>query len=100
MRSHNIGGFGQFSGGLHFALGSNDFGSALALGLGLFGHSALHIIGKRNIFDFNSSDLNPPWLGVAINHIFDFVIDDNRLRQKLIKLELPDNVTYSGLADL
>ena len=90
----------KFLSRLKLAFGCHNLGTALALGLSLLGHGALHIIRKDNIFDFNRSDLNSPRLRVTIDYGLDLLIYVRRLRQKLVELKLAHNITHRSLADL
>jgi hypothetical protein len=50
--------------GLEFPFGGHDLRASLALGLGLLGHRALHIVGEYNALDFHCRYLGAPRLGV------------------------------------
>jgi hypothetical protein len=64
---------------LKLTFGCHDFRPALALGLGLFGHGALHVVRKRDVFDLDRRNLGAPGLGIPVNHVLDLRIDVQRL---------------------
>ncbi len=96
----DVGGFAKLDGRLELALGGDNLGAALAFGLGLFGHCALHVFGKDDVLDFDSGDLRAPRLGVRVDDVLDLLVDVRGLGQQLIEAEAPDHVAHRGLADL
>ena len=62
----HFGGPFQIRRGFGFALGMNDFGAALALGFGLAGDGADHLIRQIHLFHLHQRDLHSPGTGVLI----------------------------------
>jgi hypothetical protein len=57
------GGLGKLPGGLVFAVGADDPCAAFAFGFGLPRHRAFHLLGQRDVPDFNPLYPDAPsWL--------------------------------------
>src|SRR5437773_8468567 len=60
LLAHHRGRLHHFFRGLKFALGVDDLCAALALGLGLFRHRALHGVGQRHVLYLDRRDFHAP----------------------------------------
>ena len=69
MRADHVGGLGELGGGLELALGVDDLRASLALGLGLSGDRVLHPLGDLDVADLDGGDLDPPRLGLRVDHV-------------------------------
>ena len=58
----------ELVGGLELALGVDDLGPPLALGLGLAGDRVLHPLGDLDVLDLDRGHLDPPRLGLGVDH--------------------------------
>ena len=67
----DVGGFAELDRGLVLALGGDDLGAALALGLGFLGHRALHVVRQRDVLDLDRRHLRAPRLGVGVDDVLD-----------------------------
>ena len=100
MLRDDVGRLAELHRRLVFALGGDDLGAALALGLGFLGHRPLHIIRQRDVLDLDRRHLGAPRLGVLVDDVLDLVVDARGIRQQLIEAEASDHVAHGGLADL
>ena len=73
-------GVGQLAGGERLALGGDDLGALLALGLGLTGHRALHALGQLDVLELDDRDLHAPLLGLDVEDLADVLVDRRRSR--------------------
>ena len=72
---------GELLGGLELALGVDDLCPALALGLGLPGHRALHRLGNLHILDLDGRDLDAPRLGLLVDDLLEGLVEPLALGQ-------------------
>ena len=63
----------QRFGGSFFAVGVDDVGAALALGLGLLGHGALHIARQLDILNLDILDIDAPFVSLGVNNFFNLL---------------------------
>src|SRR5258705_502857 len=75
------------------ALGVDDLGAALALGLRLARDGALHLLGQVHVLDLDGRDLDPPRLGLAVDDLLERLVLLLALRQQLVELGLAQNRT-------
>src|SRR5664279_40168 len=59
----------ELGGGLELALGVDDLGAPLALGLGRAGDRVLHPFRDLDVLDLDHRDLDPPRLGLGIDYL-------------------------------
>ena len=71
----DVGGLAQLLGGLELALGGDDLGAPLALGLGLLGHGAPHLLGQVDLLHLDGGDLHAPGLGVPVDDLLQLPVD-------------------------
>jgi hypothetical protein len=69
VASDHVGGLPELGGGLELALGVDDLGAPLALGLGLAGDRVLHPFRDLDVLDLDHRDLDPPRLGLGIDYL-------------------------------
>src|SRR3989338_1677964 len=67
VAANDVRGVGQLLRRLELALGVDDFGAPLALGLGLPGDRADHLLGQVDVFDLDRRDLHAPRLRLLID---------------------------------
>src|SRR5580700_223133 len=84
---HRLRHLGQDAGGLDqllrrllLAFGIDDFGAALALGLGLPGDGADHALVEVDALELDIGDLDAPGLGLLVEHVLDTGIELVALR--------------------
>jgi hypothetical protein len=73
-RKH-LSGLGKLRGGLELAFSADDLRAALALGLGLLGHRALHVLGKIHLLDLDRRYLDAPGLGALVDDALELLVD-------------------------
>jgi hypothetical protein len=73
---HHIGGLRQLAGGERLALGGDDLGPLLALGLGLANHRALHAVGQLDAPELDDRDLDSPLFCLHVEDLADVLILD------------------------
>jgi hypothetical protein len=96
----DVGGLAELYRRLILALGGDDLGAALALGLGFLGHRPLHVLRQRDVLDLDRGNLGAPRLGVLVDHVLDLVVDARGIGEQLIEAEPSDHIAHRGLADL
>src|SRR3989449_1316426 len=100
MPRENLGRLGELRRRLELAVGVDDLGSALALGLGLLGHGALHVLGQVDLLDLHGRHLDPPWLGVLVDDPLVMLVDLVARRQEVVQLHLAEHAPQRRLGDL
>ena len=84
----HLGRLGQLAGGLELALGVDDLGPPLALGLGLPGHGALHLLGQVDVLDLDRGDLDAPGVGAPRRGSLQLGVELLALGEQLVQLGL------------
>ena len=74
----DLGRLGELLRGLELALGGDDLGAPLALGLGLAGHRPLHLSGQLDVLDLDGRDLDAPGLGLLVDDLLQLVVERSR----------------------
>ncbi len=97
---HLMGGFGELLGRLEFGVGVDDAGPALAVGLGLAGHGALHRVGQGDVLDLDPVDLHAPADGGAVDHQFQALVEFLAVGQQVVQVALADDGPQGGLGHL
>src|SRR5947208_3074863 len=82
---------------LELPLGRDHLGAALALGLGLTGHRAAHLIGQVDELDRDLHHLDAPGLGVLVDDRLQVGVDLLPLREQLVQLGLTAHAAQRGL---
>ena len=100
MGHHHVGGAGEFTRGQRFALGGDDLGALLALGLGLARHRALHRLGQLDVLQLDERHLDAPTLGLHVENLADVDVDAVGLRQRLVERVPTDDSAERRLGDL
>ena len=77
--------------GLELALGVDDLGPLLALGLGLPRHRPLHRLRQLDILDLDHADLDAPRLGLLVDDHLQLLVDLLALAQQLIQVRLAEH---------
>ena len=104
---HRLRHLGQDAGGLDqllrrllLALGIDDLGAALALGLGLAGDGADHALVEVDALDLDIGDLDAPGFGLLVEHVLDVGIELVALGQHLVEIVLAQHPAQRGLGEL
>src|SRR5258708_7305920 len=77
--------------GLEVALGHDDLGAPLALGLGLPGHRALHLGRQGDVLDLDRGDVDAPLLDTRLEDLRDLAVDLGALGEDLVELHPADD---------
>src|SRR2546430_4374287 len=85
---------------LKLAVGVDDLGAPLALGLRLLGHRALHVLRKVDLLDLHGRDLDAPGLGVLVDDPLKLLVDLVARREKVVELDLAEHAPECRLRDL
>src|SRR5262245_28205209 len=100
MLGQHLRGLGELGGGLEFAVGVDHLGSALALGLGLLGHRALHVLGQVDLLHLDVRHLDAPGLGVLVDDALELLVDLVARREQVVELDLAEHAAQGRLGDL
>ena len=92
-------GFAELLRRLQLALGRDDLGSALALGLRLTGHRPLHLLGHLHVADLHAVHLDAPRLGLGIERDLQLAVDPVALGEQLVELVAADDGAQRRLRD-
>src|SRR5580700_1676244 len=84
MGHHGVGGLPQRGGGQRLALGVDDLGALLPLGLGLAGHGAFHAVGQLDVLQLHQRHLYAPLCCGDLEALADVQVDLVGFRQRLI----------------
>ena len=71
----DVGRLRELRGRLELALRVDDLGPPLALGLGLLGHRALHVLREVDVLDLDRRHLHAPGLGVLVDDPLELLVD-------------------------
>src|SRR6266481_3670417 len=96
----NFGGVGEFLRSFKLSFRVNDFCTAFALGFGLLGDGALHLLGDVDLFHLDFGNLNAPRFGVGVEYDLKLGVDFIALRENFIEFELSDDAANGGLREL
>src|SRR5580693_7299693 len=104
---HRLRHFGQGPRGLDqllrrllLALGIDDLGAALALGLGLTGDGADHALVEVDALELDIGDLDAPGFGLLVEHVLNAGIELVALGQHLVEIVLAQYPAQRGLGEL
>src|SRR5579862_854588 len=97
---HSLRGARQVLRGGSFTFRMNDFGAALALGFGLAGDGADHLIGEIHLFHLDHRDLHAPGSGVLIERALKLHVELLALAEELIELHFSEHAAQRGLGQL
>ena len=86
--------------GAELALGGDDLGALLALGLRLAGDRALHGLRQLHVLDLDRADLDAPGLGLLVDDLLQVLVDALALGQEVVQAVLPEHRAQRGLGDL
>src|SRR5688572_25739524 len=78
----------------------NDFGAALALGLGLARDRAHHVLVQVDVLDLHVRDLDAPGVGLAVEHGLDIDVQLLALGEQRVELVLAEHRAQRGLREL
>ena len=98
-RQH-LGRLGELLGRLELALGADDLGAPLALGLGLTGHGPLHALRQLDVLDLDDRDLDAPRLRLLVDDALQDLVDLVALGEQLVERVLTEHGAQGGLRDL
>src|SRR5204863_981615 len=84
----DVGGLRELGRGLELALGVDDLGAPLALGLGLAGDRALHVLRDLNVLDLDRGDLDPPGLRLVVDDLLEVLVELLALAQERVQIGL------------
>ena len=76
----------ELLGGLELALGVDDLGPLLALGLGLAGHGPLHRVGQLHVLDLDDADLDAPRLCLLVDDLLEPLVDLVAVDEQLVQV--------------
>ncbi len=96
----DLGGLADPLGGLELALGVDDLGPPLALGLGLAGDGADHALVDIDALDFHVGDLDSPHVGFGVQNVLDVPVQFVPPRQHLVHFVLAQHRAQRGLRQL
>ena len=100
VAADDLGGLGELLGRLELAVGGDDLGAPLALGLGLAGDRALHVGRQLDVLDLDRADLDAPGLGLLVDDLLELGVDPLALRQQGVELGLAEHRAQRRLGDL
>ena len=80
---------GELLAGLELALGVDDLGPLLALGLGLAGHRPLHRLRQLDVLDLDDADLDAPRLGLLVDDLLQLLVDLFPLGEQVVQVDWP-----------
>ncbi len=96
----HVGGVGELGRRLELALGVDDLRAALALGLGLAGDRVLHPLGDLDVLDLDRRDLDPPRLGLRVDHVLERLVEMLALGQQRVEVGATQHRPQRRLRDL
>lgn len=98
--AEHFGGFDHIFSRHDFSFGLDDDSPTLTFGFGFFGHGALEVCRKNNIFEFDTFDFNTPGVGSGIDNFTDAVCNFFTIFEKFIKGNFTNGVAHGGLGKL
>ena len=96
----DVGRVGELLRRLVLALGVDDLGAPLALGLGLAGDRPLHLFGDLDVLDLDRGHLHAPGLGRLVDDLLQLFVEPLALGEQLVELGLAEHRAQRGLGDL
>ena len=96
----DVGRVGELLRRLELALGVDDLGPPLALGLGLAGDRALHLLGDFDVLDLDRGHLHAPGLGRLVDDLLQLFVESLALGEQLVELGLAEHRAQRRLRDL
>ena len=100
VAADHVGGVGELGRGLELALGVDDLRAALALGLGLPGDRVLHGLRDLDVLDLDRGHLDPPRLGLCVDHVLELLVEAVALGQERVEVGAAEHRAQRGLRDL
>ena len=100
LGGHEGGGIDQLCGGVELALGVDDLGAALALGLGLLGHGAQHVLRHVHLLDLDRDDLEAEGRGVAVDDDLDTLVEAVAMGEQFVEIDFAEDGAQRGLREL
>src|SRR4051812_46345201 len=100
VRAHDLRRVEEALGRLELALGVDDLRAALALGLGLAGHRALHPLRDADVLDLDRRDLDPPRVGLLVDDLLEGLVEALALGEQHVEVGLAEHGAQRGLRDL
>ncbi len=85
---------------LELALRVDHLRASLALGLGLLGHRALHLLRQIDVLDLDRADLHAPGIRSPVELALKLVIDALSVGEQMIELALTADAAQGGLREL
>src|SRR2546426_5014544 len=76
---------------LELAVGVDDLGPPLALGLRLLRHRTLHVLRQVDLLDLHGRDLDAPGLGVLVDDPLELLGDLVARREEVVELDLAEH---------
>ncbi len=96
----DVGRVGELLRRLELALGVDDLGPPLALGLGLAGDRPLHLFGDLDVLDLDRGHLHAPGLGRLVDDLLQLLVEPLALGEQLVELGLAEHRAQRRLGDL
>src|SRR3954470_20449528 len=100
MRFDDVGGHAELLRGLVLALGRDDLGAPLALGLRLARHRPLHLGREVDRLHLDGADLDAPGLGMEVEDLLQLLVDLLPLGEEIVELQLPEGGSERRLGEL
>ena len=100
VAADHVGRLGELRRRLELALGVDDLRAALALGLGLAGDRVLHPLGDLDVLDLDRRDLDPPRLGLGVDHLLERLVEPLALGQQRVEVGAAEHRAQRRLGDL
>ena len=85
---------------MQLALGGDDLGPLLALGLGLLAHGALDLLGQVHALQLHAAHLHAPGLRGAVDDLPQASAELLPVRQQLVQAHFAQDGAQGGLGDL
>lgn len=86
--------------GLVFTFRGDDLRPALPFRFGLLGHGPLHFLREIDLFYLDIGDLDPPWFGVSVDDLLQFLVDLFPLGEDVVEIGLAQHAAQRGLRKL
>ena len=99
-RADHLGGVAQPLRRLELALRVDHLGAALALGLRLAGHRALHAGRDLHVLDLDGGDLHAPRVGLLVDDLLERVVEPLAVGQQHVEVGLAEHGAQRRLGDL
>jgi len=97
---NDVCGLKEFIGGLEFAFGVDDLGSAFPFGLGLLGDGPDHVLRKVHLFHLHELDLDAPGVGVLLDDGLEAGVQFIPLRKEVVERNLAEDAAQGRLGQL